>query len=203
VSVAPAQSTRERIRAVAVDLFHQQGYGGTGLREIADLASVNVASIYHHFRSKEDLLLAIIVETCRATYEPAKRQLEAAPDPAAALVALTRHHIEFHCNRAAEAAITDRELGALRMPARREALALRDAYEQLWGTVLREGEEAGLFTVDDHELVRIAALSLCSQVAAWYRPGGRLTVPEIATIYARLVLRLVGYRPRRAPGEQA
>src|ERR1700722_11957699 len=54
-----ANSTRERILDVALDLFLAQGYDGTSLREIAEQLGVTKAALYYHFESKEDILLAL------------------------------------------------------------------------------------------------------------------------------------------------
>ena len=54
-----ANSTRERILDVALDLFVAQGYDGTSLRQIAEQLSVTKAALYYHFESKEDILRAL------------------------------------------------------------------------------------------------------------------------------------------------
>src|ERR1700733_12322854 len=54
-----ANSTRERILDVALDLFVTQGYDGTSLREVAEQLGVTKAALYYHFKSKEDILLAL------------------------------------------------------------------------------------------------------------------------------------------------
>jgi AcrR family transcriptional regulator len=54
-----ANSTRERILDVALELFLHQGYDGTSLREIAEQLGVTKAALYYHFKSKEDILLAL------------------------------------------------------------------------------------------------------------------------------------------------
>ena len=54
-----AASTRERILDVALDLFTDQGYDGTSLREIAERLGVTKAALYYHFASKEDILMAL------------------------------------------------------------------------------------------------------------------------------------------------
>lgn len=194
VNLEGITDARERVLRVAIELFSRQGFGGTGVREIADLATINVASIYHYFPSKEDLLFRIIDDNFLAVYEPARRIVESTDDPARALVAIVKHHILVHCERSAEAAISDRELGSLGAESRRRVLESRDLYEKLWDDLLRSGQNSGVFHLEDVELVRMAALTMCSQVATWYRPGGRVTVQQIAHVYARLVLRLVAYR---------
>ncbi|MFN8025187.1 MAG: helix-turn-helix domain-containing protein [Acidimicrobiia bacterium] len=52
--------TRERILAVASELFTEQGYEGTSLREIADRLGFTKAALYYHFRSKEEILAALL-----------------------------------------------------------------------------------------------------------------------------------------------
>jgi AcrR family transcriptional regulator len=51
--------TRERILDVALDLFTDQGFDGTSMREIAERLDISKPSIYYHFASKEDILLAL------------------------------------------------------------------------------------------------------------------------------------------------
>ena len=51
--------TRQRILDVALDLFTEQGYDGTSLREIAEQLGVTKAALYYHFESKEDILMAL------------------------------------------------------------------------------------------------------------------------------------------------
>jgi AcrR family transcriptional regulator len=52
--------TRERILAVASELFTEQGYEGTSLREIADRLDITKAALYYHFRSKEEILQGLL-----------------------------------------------------------------------------------------------------------------------------------------------
>jgi len=51
--------TKERILDVALQLFNEQGYESTSLREIADRLDVTKAALYYHFARKEDILLEL------------------------------------------------------------------------------------------------------------------------------------------------
>lgn len=53
-------STRDRILETARRLFHEQGYHATGISTILREAGVNSGSLYHHFESKDDLLLGVL-----------------------------------------------------------------------------------------------------------------------------------------------
>lgn len=52
--------TRSQILQVATELFTEQGYEATSLREIAERLGVTKAALYYHFKSKDDLLVAIL-----------------------------------------------------------------------------------------------------------------------------------------------
>ncbi len=52
-------STRERILDVALDLFTDQGFDGTSMREIAERLHMSKPAIYYHFTSKEEILMAL------------------------------------------------------------------------------------------------------------------------------------------------
>src|SRR5215467_4790769 len=55
----PRGETRERILDVALELFNEQGYEKTSLREIAVRLGTTKAALYYHFERKEDILLAL------------------------------------------------------------------------------------------------------------------------------------------------
>jgi len=53
-------STRDRLIDAAMELFHAQGYGATGVAQILKQADCNSGSLYYCFPTKEDLLLAVL-----------------------------------------------------------------------------------------------------------------------------------------------
>src|ERR1700722_10813154 len=55
----PRGETRERILDIALELFNEQGYDKTSLREIADRLGTTKAALYYHFERKEDILVAL------------------------------------------------------------------------------------------------------------------------------------------------
>ncbi|MBE8470979.1 TetR/AcrR family transcriptional regulator [Streptomyces justiciae] len=52
-------NTRQRIQDVALELFAEQGYEKTSLREIAERLEVTKAALYYHFKTKEEILVSI------------------------------------------------------------------------------------------------------------------------------------------------
>lgn len=74
-------STRERIQQVALDLFGEQGYEKTSLREIAERLEVTKAALYYHFKSKEEILESVL-EDYLSEVEALLDWAEAAPTDA-------------------------------------------------------------------------------------------------------------------------
>ena len=57
--------TREPIQSVALELFAEQGYDKTSLREIAERLDVTKAALYYHFKSKEEILVSLFRDLTR------------------------------------------------------------------------------------------------------------------------------------------
>jgi AcrR family transcriptional regulator len=55
-------ATRRRILQIALSLMAQRGVDGTSMRDLASAAELNVASLYHYFPSKRDLLESVLIE---------------------------------------------------------------------------------------------------------------------------------------------
>lgn len=53
-------ATRSRMLAVALRLFSRNGFAGTSLQMIADELDMTKAAIYYHFRTRDELLLALM-----------------------------------------------------------------------------------------------------------------------------------------------
>jgi AcrR family transcriptional regulator len=62
VGQGEGSATRRRILNIALTLMSQRGVDGTSMRDLASAAELNVASLYHYFPSKKELLEAVLVE---------------------------------------------------------------------------------------------------------------------------------------------
>jgi AcrR family transcriptional regulator len=182
--------TRQAIYWAMVHSIYLNGYNGAPLREVASSVGIRMPSLYHHFSSKQDLLLEIMRRTMNDLTESVSEAIEGCDpsDPEKRLRAAITAHVVFHAERREEAFVTDSELRALDPRSRRAMASLRDKYEELFGRVIRDGREKGVFIDLDERLTINALLGMCSQVAIWYRSGGRLTIQEVASGYSNLFL---------------
>jgi len=61
--------TRSRIQEVALELFTEQGYEATSLREIAERLGVTKAALYYHFKTKDDIVASFMQDRTAAVEE--------------------------------------------------------------------------------------------------------------------------------------
>lgn len=58
--IVTSPATRDRIVALADKLFYEQGYEHTSFADIASAVNISRGNFYHHFKSKDDILDAVI-----------------------------------------------------------------------------------------------------------------------------------------------
>ncbi|MEV6930444.1 helix-turn-helix domain-containing protein [Dactylosporangium sp. NPDC051485] len=61
-----AENVRAHIQRVALDLFIEEGYDKTSLREIAEKLGVTKAALYYHFPTKDDIVASLIEQRIKA-----------------------------------------------------------------------------------------------------------------------------------------
>ena len=77
-AAAPGEgsATRRRILQIALTLMAQRGVDGTSMRDLASAAGLNVASLYHYFPSKRDLLESVLIEQGFLPIRPAHKGVD-------------------------------------------------------------------------------------------------------------------------------
>lgn len=183
-----AKVTRKDIIDAATHLFNQSGYHATSMRDIAQAVDLKKPSLYHHFDSKEDILLAILetgmdqfigdVEAIVASDESCERKLHAAVDAHARLIA----------DNPESAAVFLREDRGLGDDYLAEYIAKRDEVERLFRSIIQQGIEEGVFRETDVAITTHALLGTVNWMTRWYRPQGRLNASQIADIFCSLFL---------------
>ena len=92
-----AKDTKERILATALDLFSQNGYAGTNIRELTAALGMVKSSMYKHFESKEDIWNSLLDEMI-AYYDArfgSPERLPPIPESLAELQAMTMQMVDF------------------------------------------------------------------------------------------------------------
>ncbi|HKN96493.1 MAG TPA: TetR/AcrR family transcriptional regulator [Pseudonocardiaceae bacterium] len=179
-------TTAERLLRVAAALFREKGYAATTTRELSDRLHIQKASLYHHIRGKEDLLLVICQESL-SRITAAVTEAATRATPANRLHDMVVAHVR--------SALADRDLHttmltdlrSLSADRRRDVLARRDAYEQLFTQAIRTEQAAGRIRDDvDARGLTLSLLNLLNWTIFWFDPSGARSAGDIAEMLATI-----------------
>ncbi|GAC1565919.1 MAG: TetR/AcrR family transcriptional regulator [Ktedonobacteraceae bacterium] len=197
------RSVREKILAAAVQLFAEYGYHAATMRDIARISGIQAASIYYHYASKQALLVEIMDTHMRDLNVNLQRITQEHTSIQQCLHAAIANHIRLHTTFKAEFFIIDTEIRALEDAHRSAILTQRDQYETMLQGLLSEGMEQGIFRQVDIKVASYALIAMCTEVATWFRPDGRLSVQQVIDLYSQMITEglLLAKVPAGTPGE--
>lgn len=173
--------------------FAELGYHGTTTRDIATAAHLSPGGLYVHYRSKEDLLYAIIEQGHQSLLGGMRSALASCGGATATerLTALVKAHVRYHAEESDSARISSEGLRALSLDKRNAIIKLRREVERLVEDALSSGIASGEFAIDDVRYATFFILSASIGVARWFHPGGSMTAEELAEKYASFSVRAV------------
>jgi TetR/AcrR family transcriptional regulator, cholesterol catabolism regulator len=197
------RSTAERLLQGAAKLFSHKGYAATSTRELAALAGIQNASLYHYVDGKEDLLYQLCLTTLDSVADVFQAAISADGSALDRLEKLARDY--------AELVLTDRErhttmlieLRSLSMDRREAVVSHRDQNVALVRQLVGDAQKAGDIRDDiQSKYLTLALFNLLNWSIFWYQPGGDLTPRDIAdmlwSIFAHgITVKSAGDRARR------
>jgi len=175
--VSDPASARGRLLKEAARLFRDKGYERTTVRDLAAAVGIQSGSLFHHFRTKEEILKAVMVETIRLNTALMQAAADSEGSPRGKLRALVRSELESINGQTGEAmAVLVYEWRSLSESSQVQVLELREIYEGLWLSVLEELNELGQLKADPF-IVRRMLTGALSWTVTWYKPErGGLTL---------------------------
>jgi AcrR family transcriptional regulator len=188
VAVEEPNRRADIVRA-AGRLFHEKGYSATTIRDIAGAVGMRSGSPFYHFKTKQDMLRAVVLEGLTAINAAVAEAASSGKSPRATFEAMLRAHLGQLLGVEGRdfAATLLHESRHLAPEVLAELVALKDHYEDMWRKVLKDLKRAGLLADDSH-VARLFLLGALNWTVQWYRPEGSRTVEQIALQLADLVL---------------
>jgi AcrR family transcriptional regulator len=179
---------KETILEAATELFSQQSYGGTTIRDIAKAVGVLPGSLYAHIESKEAVLLEI-VEAGIDQFLAVAEVTADIDDPEQRLRAAIRGHVEVVAENPNRMLVVFHQWRYLTGANRARVVDKRRRYEKIFAQIIRSGVKTGVF--DRNPDQRIAVLSVLGSLnwtAEWLHPDGRVGADKVADRLADVVL---------------
>lgn len=180
---AEPSDRRMEILSAAAQQFALKGYAATSMRDIAAVAGLLAGSIYHHFASKDDMVLE--------AYKAGVERVIAAHDLAIANVSDPWDRLEAACVAHLECLLADDALARLlpldlrQLPTelRRKLVLERDRYERRFLTSVKG---VAVAHESDERFARMMLLGALNWTTTWYKRGGEAP-RKIASAFVRLL----------------
>jgi len=188
-AIAEEPNRRADIVRAAGRLFAAKGYAATTIRDIAGAVAMQSGSPFYHFRTKQDMLRAVVLEGIGAINAAVAQAARSGTSPRATFEAMLRAHLDQLLGERGRdfAATLLHESRHLDAEAQAEVVALKDSYETMWQKALKDLKRAGLIA-DDSRVARLFLLGALNWTVQWYRPDGPKSVAQIARQLADLLI---------------
>ena len=193
------RSKRTAILRAAVTQFGEVGYESTKWSEVARGVGIGQTALYHYFESKAHCLLTIMRLALLQADEQFREVENEADTPAEAFRRAVRGAYDVAEEDVLQLRILQANISLLATPRQsareeEERLACRDLVvrvEANWRQLIERGMAAGDFPRRPPLVLARAVLGLIVSVWRWYRPGGPMTLDEVAGVIEGCCVRMV------------
>lgn len=182
-------SAKEKLLITAAKLFNQKGYERTTVRDLATAVGIQSGSIFHHFKTKEEILKAVMMETIIYNTAKMRLKLEESDTAKDEVLALIRCELDSIIGDTGDAmAVLVYEWRSLSETNQSDVLKLRDKYEALWLSSLNKAKQEGYLEGDAFILRRFLTGAL-SWSKTWFKSEGNISIDSLAAEALRLVIK--------------
>lgn len=185
-----APTRRDELLSLAAVMMAERGLRATTVRDIADAAGILSGSLYHHFKSKEEMVDEVLRGFLDWLFDTYQQIIDTETDPMERLKGLFLASFEAIEHRHAQVVIYQDEAKRLASQPRFAYLEARNREQRkMWVDVLNQGIEEGCFRPDiDVDLVYRFIRDTTWVSVRWYQPGGPLTAEQVGQQYLSIVL---------------
>ncbi|HEY2705804.1 MAG TPA: TetR/AcrR family transcriptional regulator [Candidatus Dormibacteraeota bacterium] len=191
-AAAPRQRSGERVAytpqsllAVAVEAFNQRGYDGTSMEDLAHATGITKSSIYHHVRSKEELLRLAVSRALDRLFAMLEQPEACTGRSIDRLEHMVRSSVQVLVDELPYVTLLLRVRG--NTDAEQWALQRRREFDRRVSEMVRSAVEDGDLRDDvDPRLTTRLLFGMINSVVEWYEPSGTGSATELADAVMRL-----------------
>ncbi|MGV9800858.1 TetR family transcriptional regulator KstR2 [Mycobacterium sp. NPDC003449] len=183
-------SRRDELLRLAATMFAERGLKATTVRDIADSAGILSGSLYHHFKSKEQMVEEVLRDFLDWLFARYQEVMDSAPSPLDRLKGLFMASFEAIEHRHAQVVIYQDEAKRLSSQPQFAFVEARNKEQRkMWVDILQAGVADGSLRPDlDVDLVYRFIRDTTWVSVRWYQPGGPLTAEQVGRQYLAIVL---------------
>src|SRR5215475_5125094 len=192
-AVSEGLNRLDKIYFVSAKIFCEKGYDASSMSDIADAVGITKAGIYHHVKSKQDLLFAIMNFAMDRLEVRVITPAQAIADAEQRLRAILRNHALLIIEGSAPEGyspltVLNDEMAGLTPAHRRKVQQRKRVYLDLMRDTLRQLKDEGKLKDVDATVAAFSLFGMLLWLSRWYRPDGRLTGEEVANEIEKIAL---------------
>ena len=170
-------------------LFREKGFEATSVRDIAAATGLQSGSWVYHFKTKQDILAAVMEEGLQRALERIEAIGREQLSPREHFRALLRAHLDTILAPGQDfIPVLLYEWRALAKKSRPRVVALQRRYEAVWDKVIAQLQRSGEWA-QPTRIDRLLMFGALNWMAHWYRPDGPFDVAQLADEAERFFLR--------------
>ena len=183
----------DQIYYVAAKIFCDKGYDATSMSDIADAVGITKAGIYHHVKSKQDLLFAIMNFGMDRLETYVVIPARAVTDAEQRLRAIIRNHSLLIISGSAPEGyspltVLNDEMAGLSPAHRRKVQQRKRVYLDLMRKTLQQLKDEGKLKDVDVTVAAFSMFGMLLWLSRWYHPDGKLAGEEVANEIEKIAL---------------
>lgn len=180
-TLSRADTRRLRVLSTSAEIFSRRGFRATSMNEIAAAVGLSKPTLYHYFRSKEELLVRLYSDVLDESLEMGRRTVAAAATPLDAIRDLIASRVAYTCRNQALLKVCFEEEHELPADLAAEVLQRRHAFEDLFIDALEQhlSQQPQLLAGVTPKVYVNMCLGAANWCYKWYRPSGSATPEEL------------------------
>ncbi len=180
--------SREAILESAAQVIRQKGFHGASMADIAKVVDLKKASLYHHFPSKQDILLELLDRALDMVIERMAFVMQQSLPADEKLRLAMRSYLKTLSEQGDLVSVLLLEHRSLEPEFHVRHVPHRDRFEEMWRELIQEGVNTGIFSCDDIPLTVRGLMGIMNWTITWFHAAGPLTIEEVADHFANVSL---------------
>lgn len=179
---------RDDILRSAAQVFRQKGFHGASMADISQAVDLKKASLYHHFTSKQEILLELLDRALEMVTDCMTEVMAQNVSSEDRLRLAMRSYLQTLSEQGDLVSVLLLEYRSLDPEFYSRHIPNRDRFEQMWRDLIQLGVDDGTFVCENIPLTARGLLGVMNWTITWYRQDGEMSVEQIADHFADVFL---------------
>jgi len=188
MTIPKPSSRRKELISIAASLFKKNSFDRTSVRMLAAACHLKSGSLFHHFKDKQEILMAVIEDGLSTSLLQIKQHTQHIENTQEQLLALITCHLNnIHGDKKDAHIVSITEWKFLSDPAKKHLINCRDEYEQYWQHVINRAVNEQLLQGDPN-LIRLFIIGSLNWTIQWFQPSRGLNIDNLAKQFYQTLL---------------